>query len=124
MKQQTHNPFRIPARGFTLIEVMIVVAILGIILAIAATTWVKQRELSRARVCQENLTKIDGAKEQWALEYNKGAEASPVWGDLFSEDGSGYLKRQPFCPVGGNYTIGTLAEPAQCTVTEPVNHNP
>lgn len=111
------------ARGFSLVEIMIVVAILGIILAIAGPTWMKQRELSQARVCQENLTKINGAKEQWALEFAKGNTASPAWSDLYQSDGAGFLKKIPVCPGQGNYTIGTMAEAATCSVTSPNDHN-
>lgn len=110
-------------RGFTLVEIMIVVAILGIILAIALTTWVKQRELSQARTCQENLSKVQGAKEQWALENNQSDSATPVWSDLVAVDGTGYIKKQPFCPADGTYTIGSMAEQATCSVTAPTNHN-
>lgn len=110
-------------KGFTLVEIMIVVAILGIVLAIAASTWVRQRQLSQARVCQENLTKIEGAKEQWALEYSKDGTAAPVWTDLVSADGSGFLKKTPVCPADGTYTIGTISETPSCSVTAPIDHN-
>ncbi len=56
-------------KGFTLVEIMIVVAIIGIIIAIAVPAFLRARENSRATACQENLTKIDGAKEQYALEF-------------------------------------------------------
>lgn len=110
-------------RGFSLVEIMIVVAILGIILAIAGPTWMKQRELSQTRVCQENLTKISGAKEQWALEFAKGNSDAPSWSDLYQDDGSGFLKKIPVCPGQGTYTIGTMAETASCSITSPVDHN-
>ena len=67
-------------KGFTLVEIMIVVAIIGILIAIAVPGFVRARSQSRMRACQENLTKIDGAKEQYALEQNKGP------GDAVSED--------------------------------------
>ena len=110
-------------RGFTLVEIMIVVAILGIILGIAAPTWIRQREQSRTRACQENLTKIQGAKEQWAMENGKNDTATPAWADLINGDGSGYLKKTPVCPAEGTYTIGSMAEVALCSVTTPSNHN-
>ncbi|MEN6627947.1 MAG: prepilin-type N-terminal cleavage/methylation domain-containing protein [Candidatus Sumerlaeia bacterium] len=111
------------SRGFTLVEIMIVVAILGIIIAIAAPTWMKQRLLSQQRVCQENLTKIDGAKEQWALEYKQDVDAVPQWTDLVSADGTGYLNKQPVCPGGGEYTINSISIAAECSVVSPLDHN-
>lgn len=112
-----------PSKGFTLVEIMIVVGILGIILAIAAPTWLQQRQLSRWRACQENLSKIDGAKEQWAMERNRPMTATPAWSDLVPADGLGYLKLRPSCPGGGTYSINSMALAASCSVTEPFNHN-
>ena len=102
---------------------MIVVAIIGIIIAIAANTWIRQRTLAQARSCQENLSKIDGVKEQWAMEQRMDASAVPQWTDLISADGSGYLKSQPACPAMGVYTIGSVSAQATCTVVVPIDHN-
>ena len=49
--------------------IMVVMAVIAIVVAIATPTWLRQRELSRGRACQENLLKINGAKEQYALEF-------------------------------------------------------
>ncbi|MCE5230598.1 prepilin-type N-terminal cleavage/methylation domain-containing protein [bacterium] len=109
--------------GFTLIEIMIVVAITGIILAIAAPTWMQQRLVSQQRVCQENLSKIDGAKEQWAMETKAPDGAVPAWGDLVNADGTSYLKKAPVCPSGGEYQINAMSTDASCTIVDPLDHN-
>lgn len=109
-------------KGFTLVEIMIVVAIIGIIIAIAIPGFLRAREISRSRACQENLHKIEGAKEQYALEANLPATATPTWGGLVGD--TLYIKRTPICPGGGSdgsgiYSINSLADSPTCGYTRP-----
>ncbi|MBI3735879.1 DUF2092 domain-containing protein [Candidatus Sumerlaeota bacterium] len=67
-----------------------------------------------AKKCQENLTKLDGAKEQWALENNKKPGDVPVMGDLVKDDGSGYLKEVPVCPSGKKYIVNPIGKDPVC----------
>jgi prepilin-type N-terminal cleavage/methylation domain-containing protein len=108
------------SKGFTLVEIMIVVAIIGILIAIAVPGFVKARTQSRNRACQENLTKIDGAKEQWALENNKAVGTDCTMDDLYVDDGSGYLKSSPQCPAadGEDYTVNAIGTAPACPVVD------
>ena len=104
-------------KGFTLVEIMIVVAIIGIILAIAIPGFIRAREVSRSRACQENLSKVDGAKETWALEHSQGDNATVGWDDIIGN--TLYLKATPGCPAGGAYTVNNVGTAPTCDYTEP-----
>lgn len=113
-------------KGFTLIEIMIVVLIIGILLAIAVPNFIKARETSRTKACVSNLKQIDAAKEQWAMD-NKAAAGATIAGGLADLVGStNYIKATPECPSGGSYaTIGTVGENPICSLaasTAPDHH--
>ena len=112
------------SKGFTMIEIMIVTGIIGIVIAIAAPAWWRNRTLAQQRACQEILIKISESKERWAMDYNKSPNAVPVLADIYSEDGTGYLKTEPKCPAKGSYDITSVANVPTCTIDEePFNHN-
>ncbi len=101
-------------KGFTLVEIMIVVAIIGILLAIAVPSFMRARETARLRACQENLQKIDSAKEQWALENNaSNGSPSPDVADFVGPDK--YIKKMPVCPSGGSYVPNPIGTDPTCT---------
>lgn len=104
------------AKGFTLVEIMIVVAIIGILIAIAVPGFIKARREARKRACQENLQKIDGAKQQWALDTNQPGSAVPTWAELVEAARSGYLQKTPECPSSGTYTIAAVDAAPTCTL--------
>ncbi|HEU6449588.1 MAG TPA: prepilin-type N-terminal cleavage/methylation domain-containing protein [Verrucomicrobiae bacterium] len=105
-------------RGFTLVEIMIVVAIIGLLAAIAIPNFVKARATSQANACINNLRQIDGAKNQWALEQGKLDNATPNTSDL-----TPYIKLNkdnsiPGCPAGGSYVghYGNLTTNPTCSL--------
>jgi len=101
-------------KGFTIVEIMVVAGIMAIIVAIAATAWMRARENARSRACQENLQKISESKEVYALE-NRLANGNPVnLTDLYKGDGTGYLKSEPYCPAGGKYNVQPIGSDPDC----------
>jgi prepilin-type N-terminal cleavage/methylation domain-containing protein len=101
-------------QGFTLVEIMIVVLIIGILLAIAVPNFIKARETSRAKSCVANLKQIESAKEQWAMDTKAGPSDTPVAGDLYGP--TAYVKVDPECPSGGTYTIGDMSTRPTCSI--------
>ena len=100
--------------AFTLVEIMIVVAIIGLLAAIAIPNFIKAREASQKNACIANLKQIDGAKQTWALENRKVNTDTPVATDLYGA--TVYIRDTPTCPsTGGAYTIGTVAVRPLCT---------
>jgi prepilin-type N-terminal cleavage/methylation domain-containing protein len=109
--------------GFTLIEIGIVVAIVGLLATIATPTWVRARSASQTNTCINNLKQIDGAKQQWALDTKHGSSAIPLYSDI-----SGYLKNSVFCPAAGtdttfvgSYQMNDVGTKPACTIV-PLTH--
>ena len=112
--------------GFTLVEIMIVVAIIGLLGAIAIPSYVHTRSRTQANACINNLRQIEAAVQQVVFEKGKHDGETIAWPD----DVTPYIKLNssgsiPNCPAGGNYslqTVGTIPQ-AVCslaaTVTPP-----
>src|ERR1700743_1464900 len=85
--------------AFTLVEIMIVVAIIGLLAAIAIPNFVKARTTSPQNACINNLRLVDSSKQQWALEQRQQSTATPGSTDLQPYLGRGNNGELPTCPV-------------------------
>lgn len=101
-------------RGFTLIEIMIVIGIIALLLAIAIPNFVRARQISQARACQANLKNLIGAKERWAMDNQASASSSPTMAQIAVP--GVYIRTVPECPSGGTYTVGALDEVPTCSL--------
>lgn len=97
--------------GFTLVEIMIVVAIIGLLAGIAIPAFIRARENSQTTVCLNNLRQIDAAKDQWSMDSGVNT-GTPTMAILVG--GTNYIKKLPLCPVNGTYDIAALGTDPTC----------
>ena len=100
------------ASGFTLVEIMIVVAIIGLLIAVAVPNFSKMRKDAQKTACHAQLKQIDGSKEMWATQEKRADGDTPSESQL----GACFQAGMPLCPVGGTSTIGPVGTAATCSV--------
>jgi prepilin-type N-terminal cleavage/methylation domain-containing protein len=97
------------AGAFTLVEVMIVVAIIGLLAAISIPNYVKSREISFRKACIANQKQLEGAVQNWALETRQNSTTPIVSAALFGPNN--YIRKVVVCPAGGNpYVYGNVGD--------------
>ena len=112
--------------GFTLVEIMVVVAIVGLLATVAFASYSKARRTTQANACINNMHQLDGAVTEWALESGKktGDPAPDLTTDLkpyIKLDSNGNI---PSCPAGGTYTMNLVGVIPQVTCSLGGSVNP
>ncbi|MEI6515929.1 MAG: prepilin-type N-terminal cleavage/methylation domain-containing protein [bacterium] len=106
-------------QGFTLVEIMIVVAIIGLLAAIAIPSFMKARTSSQQNACINNLRQLESGKEQWALANKKATGNDADLAGVLA-----YVKNPTSatnCPAGGTITLNVIGTNASCNATS-ANH--
>jgi prepilin-type N-terminal cleavage/methylation domain-containing protein len=101
-----------PKGGFTLIEILIVIAIIGLLAALAIPNFLRTRTNAQTKACISNLRQIDAAKQLWGLENGKTAGDVATEADLTPK----YLKAVPVCPAAGVYDYQPIGRSPTCTI--------
>jgi prepilin-type N-terminal cleavage/methylation domain-containing protein len=96
--------------GFTLVEIMIVVAIIALLAAIAVPNFLRSRKRSQATQVLEDLRQIDSAVDQWAIENNKAGGAAVTWGDVqkYIKTGTRLYTSSGKDILGNSFTISAV----------------
>ncbi len=114
-------PFKKDNKAFTLVEIMIVVAIIALLAAVAIPNFIKSRHEARLATCISNMRVIDGAIQQYILKNDMGeSDYSSITADLLIS--SDYLHKSPTCPAGKGTAYAITENGIDCPASDTDNH--
>ncbi len=96
-------------KGYTLVEVIIVVGIIGLLAILALPNFFKARDVAKKNICIANMKQLQGGFELWALEEDKEMDDTPLVTDIVPD----YVKKWPKCS-GVSYETFSLGEGPSC----------
>ncbi len=106
-------------KGFTLVEIMIVVAIIGLLAAIAIPSFMRARLTSQQNACVNNLRQIEAAKDQYSLEMGLTNLSAITFANIGPTAASGgYLKAWPNCPASSNSALKGAQKNPSATIAD------
>ena len=86
--------------GFSLIEVMIIVMVIGMLTTLAMPAWQRARQTARKSICQDNLRILNGSAAQYLFVHPQISDLTPGNLTEFLLD-----EKVPLCPSGGEYAF-------------------
>ena len=105
-------------RGFTLMEVIIIMLIIVLLVAIAVPNYMKAQTEVKRVTCISNLQKMDEAIERYASSENKSASDAVYLTTIIPE----FLRLRPTCPSRGSYTLTTVGQNPTCSMELTLSH--
>ncbi len=99
--------------GFTLVELIVILVVLGVLGGIAIPKYIQNRTTKRRNACTANLKMMDGAKWSWSVETRQAGTAVPADSDIFGW--SLYMGSKLLCPLGGTYSLNAISIRTTCS---------
>ena len=99
-------------RGFTLVEILVVVAILGLLAAVGIPSFLNSRRGASVHIKEINVLSVEAAKEQWAIINNKAPGSSVTWGNIEDYIGGGVDEQCDLDVDGDSITLNAIGTKA------------